>query len=93
MGQGASLGGETVLANSGRAGEVAAGVGRVRCLAFLDSLRLLLNESVNIRALLFCHAQVVCQHPSRSLSDIDLSTAANDLRPSASCSTPVKCES
>jgi hypothetical protein len=34
---GASLGGESVLAGSGRAGEVTAGVGRVRSLAFLAS--------------------------------------------------------
>jgi len=38
MGQGASLGEETVLADSGRAGEVAAGVGRVRTVAFLSIL-------------------------------------------------------
>jgi hypothetical protein len=38
MGKGASLGEEAVLADSGRAGEVAAGVGRVRCLAFLSIL-------------------------------------------------------
>ena len=41
MGQGASLGEEAVLADSGRVGEVAAGVGRVRMLAFLNSLRML----------------------------------------------------
>ena len=29
----------------------------------LKRVRLLLNESVSIRALRFCHAQVVCQHP------------------------------
>ena len=40
LGLGASLGEEAVLADSGRAGEVAAGVGRVRCLAFLSILRL-----------------------------------------------------
>ncbi len=39
LGQGASLGEETVLTDSGRAGEVAAGVGRVRSLAFLSILR------------------------------------------------------
>ena len=38
LGLGASLGEEAVLADSGRAGEVAAGVGRVRCLAFLSIL-------------------------------------------------------
>ena len=35
---GASLGEEAVLADSGRAGEVTAGVGRVRSLAFLSIL-------------------------------------------------------
>jgi hypothetical protein len=39
LGEGASLGEEAVLADSGRAGEVAARVGRVRSLAFLSILR------------------------------------------------------
>ena len=39
LGQGAFLGEEAVLADSGRAGEVAARVGRVRSLAFLSILR------------------------------------------------------
>ena len=38
LGQGASLGEEAVLADSGRAGQVTAGVGRVRRLAFLSIL-------------------------------------------------------
>ncbi len=38
LGQGASLGGEAALADSGRAGEVAAKVGRVKRLAFLSIL-------------------------------------------------------
>ncbi len=38
LGQGASLGEEAVLADSGRAGEVAARVGRVRHPAFLSIL-------------------------------------------------------
>ena len=38
LGQGASLGEEAVLADSGRAGEVTARVGRVRSLAFLSIL-------------------------------------------------------
>ena len=38
MGQGASLGEEVVLADSGRAGEETAGVGRVRRLTFLSIL-------------------------------------------------------
>ena len=59
------MGEEAVLADSVRVREIAARVGRVRSLAFLNSLRLLLNESVNIRALRFCHAQVVCQYPAR----------------------------
>jgi hypothetical protein len=43
------MGEKAVLADSGRVGEVAARVGRVRKLAFLNSLRLLLNESVRIQ--------------------------------------------
>jgi hypothetical protein len=39
LGRGASLGEEAVLADSGWAGEVAAGVGRVRSPAFLSILR------------------------------------------------------
>jgi hypothetical protein len=39
LGQGASLGEEAVLADSGRAGEVAARAGRVRSLEFLSILR------------------------------------------------------
>jgi hypothetical protein len=38
MGKGASLGKEAVLADSGRAGEVAAGVGRVRRVTFFSIL-------------------------------------------------------
>jgi len=32
--------------------------------AILNSLRWLLNRSVSVQALRFCHAQVVCQHPT-----------------------------
>jgi hypothetical protein len=39
MGQGASQGEESVLADSGRAGEITAGVGRVRTATFLSILR------------------------------------------------------
>ena len=39
LGQGASLGEEAVLADSGRVGEIPARVGRVRNLAFLSILR------------------------------------------------------
>ena len=38
LGHGASLGEEAVLADSGRAGEVAAGAGRVRTVALLSIL-------------------------------------------------------
>ncbi len=61
---GASLGEEAVLAASGRAGEVTAGVGRVRSLAFLSILRIISTESVSIRTSRFCHAHVVCQQPA-----------------------------
>ena len=47
-----------------------AGVGRVGNLAFLNSLRWLLNESVRIRASHFCHAQVVCQQPANYIPPI-----------------------
>ena len=39
LGQGASWGEESVLADSGREGEIPAGVGQVRSLAFLSILR------------------------------------------------------
>jgi hypothetical protein len=39
LGQGASQGDESVLAGSGREGEITAGVGRVKSLAFLSILR------------------------------------------------------
>jgi len=38
-GHGTSMGEEAVLADSGRAGEIAAGVGRVRRTTFLSTLR------------------------------------------------------
>jgi hypothetical protein len=38
LGQGASQGEEAVLADSGQEGEIVAGVGRVRCPAFLSIL-------------------------------------------------------
>jgi hypothetical protein len=43
MGTDASLGKEAVLADSGRAGEVDAGAGRVRGLTFLSILRVLFH--------------------------------------------------
>ena len=61
---GAFLGEESVLADSGWEGEVAAGVGRVRSLAFLNGLRWMLNKFVSIWTSRFCPAQVVCRHPS-----------------------------
>src|SRR6266850_3006398 len=39
LGQGVSQGNESVLADSGRVGEITARVGRVRSLAFLSTLR------------------------------------------------------
>ena len=56
MGQGASLGEEAVLADSGWAGEVAAGAGRVRRLAFLSILRGVLLLSQTYRAVKFRRA-------------------------------------
>ena len=38
LGEGASMGEEAVLADSGREGEITAGVGRVRTVAFLSIL-------------------------------------------------------
>jgi hypothetical protein len=46
LGQGASLGEEAVLADSGREGEVSARVGRVRKLDFLNSLRRIVQEGL-----------------------------------------------
>jgi hypothetical protein len=45
LGQGASLGEEAISADSGREGEVAARVGRVRSLAFLSILRAVRGSS------------------------------------------------
>ena len=56
---GASMGEEAVLADSGRVGEVAAGVRWVKA-AFLNSLRMILKESVSIRTSHLRHAQAVC---------------------------------
>ena len=44
LGQGASQGEEAVLADSGREGEVVAGVERVRSMAFLSILRAALAQ-------------------------------------------------
>ena len=59
LGQGASLGEEAVLADSGRAGEVAAGVGRVRRLAFLSILRDFILLFLKLRPLNFHRAPTV----------------------------------
>jgi len=48
------MGEEAVLADSGRVGEIAAWVGRVRSLAFLNSLRMRLNKSGSIRISCSC---------------------------------------
>jgi len=58
------MGEESVLADSGWEGEITAAVGRVKSLAFLNSLRRLLNGSASIQTLRVCYAQVVCQHPA-----------------------------
>jgi hypothetical protein len=47
----------------GKARPGRARVGRVRGQAFLNSLRCLQKESVSIRALRVCHAQVVLSKP------------------------------
>ena len=49
----AALGEEAVLADSERAGEVAAGVGRVRSLTFLNSLRVVQGSSASVSTLCF----------------------------------------
>jgi hypothetical protein len=59
LGQGASLGEEAVLADSGRAGEVSAWVGRVRRLAFLSILRDFILLFLKLRPLNFHRATTV----------------------------------
>jgi len=49
------MGKEAVLVDSGRVGEIAARVGRVKSLGFLNSLRMLLNKSGSIRGSRSCH--------------------------------------
>ena len=56
LGQGASLGEEAVLADSGRAGEVAAGIGRVRRLAYLSILRKYSSVMSHVLACVYPHA-------------------------------------
>ena len=62
------MGKESVLADSGWEGEITAGVGRVKRLAFLNSLRWLLNGSASVQTLRVCSAQVVCQRPARLMA-------------------------
>ena len=62
---GASLGKEAVLADSGRAGEVAAGVGRVRSLAFLSILHGVLPLSQMCRPVKFWGTPIVFPQPAR----------------------------
>ena len=66
LGQGASLGEEAVLADSGRAGEVAARVGWVRSLAFLSILRDVLLLPQTCRPSKFCCAKIVFPQPAGS---------------------------
>jgi hypothetical protein len=65
MGQGASLGEEAVLADSGRAGEVAARVGRVRSLAFLSILHGVLPLSQMCGPVKFWRTPIVFPQPAR----------------------------
>ena len=64
LGQGASLGEEAVLADSGRAGEVAARVGRVRSLAFLSILPRILPLPHTHGPLNFHPATIVLPQPA-----------------------------
>ena len=69
LGQDASMGEEAVLADSGRAGEVAARAWRVRCLDFLSILRgaLLLSQTygpVKYRRVLIVFPQPASPSPA-----------------------------
>jgi len=63
-GQGASLGEDAVSADAGRLGEVAAGVGRVRSLAFLSILRGRVLLFQTGKALDFRRAVIIFLHPA-----------------------------
>ena len=65
LGKGTSLGEEAVLADSGRAGEVATRVGRVRSLAFLNILRAVLPMFLMCGLLNFHCATIVFPQPVR----------------------------
>jgi len=65
MGQGASLGEKAVLADSGRAGEVATGVGRVRSLVFLCILHGVLPLSQACGPVKFWRTPIVFPQPAR----------------------------
>ena len=58
------MGEEAVLADSGRLGEIAAGVGRVRSLGFLSILRGVLLLSQTCRPVISRRAQRVFLHPA-----------------------------
>ena len=76
-GQGASLGEESVLADSGRAGEIIAGVGRVRSLACLSTLQeysLVVSDVRTIEAL-------ACQYSFSAAFLNDISNAVSALLP------------
>jgi hypothetical protein len=64
LGKGASLGEEAVLADSGRAGEVAARVGRVRSMAFLSIPRGRVLSSQTCGALDSSRASIVLSQPA-----------------------------
>src|SRR5262245_7432577 len=51
LGNGASLSEKAVFADSGRAGEIAAGLRRVRSLVFLSSLQILLEPPIHSSSL------------------------------------------
>ena len=64
LGQGASLGEEAVSADSGRAGEVTAGAGRVRRLAFLSTLRVCSPLAPNVSAIIVLLCEMVFPQPA-----------------------------
>ena len=64
LGKGASQGEESVLADSGREGEITARAGRVRSLAFLSILRDIHLLSMTCEPLSFLHATIVFPQPA-----------------------------
>jgi len=71
LGQGASLGEEAVSADSGRVGEVDAGVWRVRSLAFLSILQGCLPVVPYVRTVEAWPAKIVFQHPVSPRLDLN----------------------